>query len=78
MLDLANRNSLSQHSNKPTRGTNILDLVLTTNPSLINDIQVVEGMSDFDIDITDLDLKEDLKGKTLERFVFTRKLILTV
>ena len=50
-------NSLSQHSNQPTRGTNILDLVLTTNPSLINDIQVKEGISDHDIVIIYLDLK---------------------
>ena len=73
MLDLVNRNSLSQHSNKPTRGTNILDLVLTTNPSLVNDIQVEDGMSDHDIVITDLDLKRRPQKKNPRRIYIYKR-----
>ena len=45
-LDMVNHHSLSQCIKKPTRGINILDLVLTTNPDLIQRTQIREGMSD--------------------------------
>ena len=73
MLDLVNRNSLSQHSNKPTRGTNILDLVLTTNPSLVTDSQVKDGTSDHDIVITDLDLKRRPQKKNPQKIYIYKR-----
>ena len=48
---------LASASKKTTRGINILELVLTTNPDLIQRTQIREGMSDHDAVITDIDLK---------------------
>ena len=46
MMDLANNNYLTQMVTEPTRGENILDLILTTTPDLIDFVQVHPGMSD--------------------------------
>lgn len=73
MLDLVNQNSLSQVTNKPTRGDNILDLVLTTSPDLIRSIGIEEGMSDHDIVIVDLNLKVKPQRKRSRRVYIYKK-----
>jgi hypothetical protein len=39
MLDFVNANFLTQLINTPTRNDNILDLVLSTNPDIIYDLE---------------------------------------
>ena len=73
LLDLAHRNSLSQCVKEPTRGKNILDLVFTNNPDLIKNSEVIAGMSDHDIVITDLNLKiQPIKKKQRKVFFYKK------
>ena len=72
MVDLALRNSPSQHISEPTRGSNILDLVFTTCPALIQKTTIYAGMSDHDCIITDLNLKVT-RPKTRPRKIFLYK-----
>ena len=37
LLDIINDHSMSQHTKQPTRKGNILDLVLTTNPNIVEE-----------------------------------------
>ena len=46
MLDFISANFLTQMTDKPTRNDNTLDLTLTTNPDLIEDLDTHPGMSD--------------------------------
>ena len=46
MMDIANDNYLTQLVTEPTRDDNILDLIFTTTPDLIDSVQVRPGMSD--------------------------------
>ena len=57
LLDIINDHSMFQHVKQPTHKGNILDLVLTTNPNLVKNVQVVDGMSDHDAVLVDITLK---------------------
>ena len=46
-----------------TRIGNILDLVLTTNPNLVKNVQIVDGMSDHGAVIVDVTLKPSIDRK---------------
>lgn len=46
MMDIVQDNFLTQLINEPTRDSNILDLVLTTSPDLVNHLVVGEPFSD--------------------------------
>lgn len=46
MMDFVQDNFLTQLVNEPTRESNILNLVLTTSPDLVNDLVVGESFSD--------------------------------
>ncbi|KAF2360362.1 hypothetical protein FHG87_008880 [Trinorchestia longiramus] len=46
LIDLMNTNSLQQHGNEPTRGNNILDLVMTTTDLSINGLEVTDKIGD--------------------------------
>ena len=48
-LSLTQDSFLAQHVRDPTRGENILDLVLTTSPELVENLQVREPFSDHNI-----------------------------
>ncbi|KAF2348920.1 hypothetical protein FHG87_020324, partial [Trinorchestia longiramus] len=53
-----NTNSLQQHVNEPTRGNNILDLVMTTTDLSINRLEVTDKigdhqMIDFSLEVQD-------------------------
>ncbi|KAF2343278.1 hypothetical protein FHG87_025966 [Trinorchestia longiramus] len=53
-----NTNSLQQHVNEPTRGNNILDLVMTTTDLSINGLEVTDKigdhqMIDFSLEVQD-------------------------
>lgn len=77
MLDRINQHSLSQFTDKPTRGNNILDLVLSIIPDSVSKTQVVEGISDQSVVITDLNLKVKPTRKVLVirkgKSIFIRK-----
>ena len=49
LLDITSSSSLTQVVNKATRNENTLDLFFTNNPSLINRVETLPGMSDHDI-----------------------------
>ena len=50
-LDLVNDSFLTQHVSSPSRGTNILDLVFTTDPGMVEEIQVRENLANCDHNI---------------------------
>lgn len=76
LLQITNDHSLKQIVGEPTRkqgdAKNILDLVLTNNPDMIHATQVVPGISDHDIVITDLILKPR-KKRLQKRKIYLRK-----
>jgi hypothetical protein len=47
---------LSQMTDQPTRGNNILDLFAINNPTLLNRLEVIPGISDHDIVFAELDI----------------------
>ena len=72
MLELINHHAFTQFKEKPTRGHNILDHTLSTIPDLVQNSQVVGGISDHDVIITDLNLKVKSSRK-VKRKVFIYK-----
>ncbi|KAF2350154.1 Endonuclease/exonuclease/phosphatase [Trinorchestia longiramus] len=53
LIDLKDTNFLQQHVNEPTRGNNILDLVMTTTDLSINGLEVTDKIGDHQmIDFT--------------------------
>ena len=48
LLDIVNSHFLTQHVKQPTGGHNILDLVFTSNPDMITNLEIQCGMSDHE------------------------------
>jgi hypothetical protein len=71
-VEALEENCLNQAVTEPTRQHNILDLVLTTNPSIIENISVEDGMSDHKVVITDINIKTKPR-KTVPRKVYIYK-----
>ena len=69
-IEIIEEHSLDQVVQEPTRQSNILDIVLTTIPSLVKSVIVEPGMSDHDLVVTDLNIQ--IKAKK----VFPRKVLL--
>ena len=44
----------------PTRGQNILDLFLTTNPTLVDNVSITPGLSDHDIVLIQVNVKPEV------------------
>ena len=57
LIETTTSASLTQIHDQPTRADNMLDLVFTSNPSLIKTSVSVPGISDHDIVITDMEIK---------------------
>ncbi|KAF2347865.1 hypothetical protein FHG87_021380 [Trinorchestia longiramus] len=55
-----NTNSLQQHVNEPTRGNNILDLVMTTTDLSINGLEVTDKIGDHQMIDFSLELPENI------------------
>ncbi|CAG2206629.1 unnamed protein product [Mytilus edulis] len=73
-IEALEENCLTQIVKEPTRQDNILDLVLTTNPTSIESISVQDGMSDHSIVITDINLKaKTQKSKYQGKYIFTKR-----
>ena len=51
---------LEQMVTSPTRGQNILDLFLTTNPTLVDNVSITPGLSDHDIVLIQVNVKPNL------------------
>ena len=54
---------MNQMVNEPTKGQNTLDLLMTTNPGLVSNIEVHPGMSDHQVVITNTDMKAKTSKK---------------
>ena len=50
-LNLVTDSFLTQHVSSPTRGSNILDLVFTTDPGMVEEVQVRENLANCDHNI---------------------------
>ena len=53
--------------NKPTRGNNILDLILANKPELLFDINVCEGLANSDHDAIEFGLKVKISRRKCSR-----------
>ena len=58
--------SLVQMVTEPTRGENVLDLFLTCNPTLVNDVTVSPGIADHNVVIADVLVKFVMQAMILE------------
>jgi hypothetical protein len=58
--DLVLDNYLYQHVRQPTRMNNILDLVISSNASLVNDVRVLEHLGNGDHNIIVWNLISDV------------------
>ena len=58
--------SLTQLVTTPTRGNNILDLVIANNPSIVTACRVIPGVSDHDAVLTEINIKP-LRNKQTPR-----------
>ena len=72
LINVTVENGLDQVVDKPTRGNNILDLVLTNNTNVIRKIEVEPGLGDHEMVRVELDLKLKRK-KANKRKVFIRQ-----
>lgn len=72
MLDFANANFLTQLIITPTRNDNILDLVLSTNPDIIYDLEIHPGMSDHNAITYQVNLSVKRQKKP-DRYVYQYK-----
>ncbi|CAG2240290.1 unnamed protein product [Mytilus edulis] len=63
LMEVLMSHSITQIHETPTRGENLLDIVLTTNPSLIKTSTNAPGISDHDMIITDCDTKPHYQSK---------------
>lgn len=68
LLDLSIDFNLIKIHNEPTRENKLLDLVVTTNSSLINSSLSTPGISDYDIVMVD----SYAKSKPRKRFLFKK------
>ena len=68
-------NCIIQTIMEPTHQDNILDLLLTTDPSSIEKESVQDGISDHGIVITDINLKANKMGKYRGMYIFMKSVI---
>lgn len=54
--DILDNNGLVQLVEEPTRDANILDLIVTNNPTRFPRVDIIPGISDHDIVYTEVDL----------------------
>ena len=64
--EILNDNGLQQTILEPTRGENILDLIITNRPNQINRTQILPGIGDHNIPYTELSIKP-ARGKQTPR-----------
>ena len=59
-LEALNDCLLQQTVTSPTRGQNILDLFFTTNPTLVENVSIIPGISDHDIVLAKVNAKPEI------------------
>ena len=73
LIDFAVEHGLTQVHHQPTRNNNILDLVFTTNPSLVKTPSSIPGISDHAMIVTDIDIIPHYKRqKTRKVHLFSK------
>ena len=73
LIDISIDFNLTQVHEKPTREDNLLDLVFTTNPSLVKSSSNAPGISDHDLVVVDSDTKPFYsKQKPRKCFLFSK------
>ena len=65
LINLMSENNLTQVHDQPTRNGKLLDLVFTTNPSLIKSSVSIPGISDHDIVVTDAIASRSIQDRNL-------------
>ena len=69
LIDLTAAAQLTQIHDEPTRGDNTLDLVFTTNPSLLKSTASVPGISDHEAVVTQ---PQRVRSKPRRRYSYSR------
>ena len=69
IADITSNSLLTQIHHEPTRLTNTLDLIFTSNPTLVKSSKSVPGISDHNIVVSDFDIKPH-KSKEQQRKVY--------
>ena len=64
VMEVVTANLIVQIHEQPTRGNNLLDIVLTTNSSLIKSSNNAPGISDHEMVVTYCDTKPYYQSKT--------------
>ena len=72
LLEIIDEHGLTQLVKAPTTDDNILDLVLTNNVNIINNVRVVPGISDHDMVLFEVNLACRRK-KPVRRKIYMRK-----
>ena len=57
----------------PTRGQNILDLFLTTNPTLEDNVSIITGLSDHDIVLAKVNAKPEISKQVPHTILLYKK-----
>ena len=63
LIDIVNNNYLTQMVTQPTRGLNTLDLILTSNPGLIEEVMTMSGTSNHHVVKADLHVDARINRK---------------
>ena len=63
LVDVTSDHLLTQIQQTPTRGPNVLDLVFTSNPTLVKTSVSVPGISYHDVVVSDFDAKPQIHHK---------------
>ena len=74
IMEAIEENFLTQHVDKPTREENILDLILTTEPNMVEELQVREnlGTSDHNIILWRLVCEVKVKGNDCQIYDYNK------
>jgi hypothetical protein len=77
LIDVSTEFNLTQVHDTPTREDNLLDIVLTTNATLVKSSANIPGLSDHDIIITDAIIKSTYnKNKPQKRYLYSKNLVI--
>ena len=58
---------------EPTRHDNVLDLILTSDPTLVSKVDCIPGLSDYDIVSAEVAIKPTQAKQNVEQFISTIK-----
>ncbi len=73
LISLSQDHNLNQLVTEPTRKDSILDLVFTNNSNIVKKVSVIDGISDHEAVLVDLDIKPNRKRKVKRKKYFVNK-----